>query len=209
MNYPSSTFRSFTHASPPTPRLYHQVDDPTDESVPMVPALKSTSGKASAQGVVISKRPEGLHFLRTPCSLRSLLPDQAYYTKFGACKSTNSQEPKSSQRLRKVSFDLIKRKVKCASIHILLSESCCTFLKVDTTKSSTPVAAHLLVNKFTMPYTDGTSCRPSAMMRSYGISNQYICLPAPRTELSQVNMKGLRLTHESCEKSWKMPTIEY
>mmetsp|Transcript_8746 Transcript_8746/g.13109 ORF Transcript_8746/g.13109 Transcript_8746/m.13109 type:complete len:119 (+) Transcript_8746:165-521(+) len=107
MNYPSSSFRSFSHASPPTPRLYHQVDDPTDESVPMVPALKS-SQKASAQGVVISKRPEGLHFLRTPCSLRSLLPDQAYYTKFGACnKSTNSQEPKSSQRLRKVSFDLV------------------------------------------------------------------------------------------------------
>ena len=72
----------------------------------MVPALKS-SGKAGAQGVVISKRPEGLHFLRTPCSLRSLLPDQAYYTNFGVCKSTNSQEPKSSQRLRKVSFDLV------------------------------------------------------------------------------------------------------
>ena len=108
---PASNCRGFNCASPPpTPRLYYQLVDPKDVlSVPLVPALKS-SRKASAQGgAAVSKRPEGLHFLMTPCSLRSLLPDQTYLTKFGG-KSTNTpQESKSSQRLRKVSFDLEPR----------------------------------------------------------------------------------------------------
>jgi hypothetical protein len=98
----------FTYASPPHPCLYYQLIDKKDVSVPLVPALKS-SRKANVQAVAISKRPEGLHFLMTPCSLRSLLPDQTYYTKFGVCKSTNPEESKSSQRLRKVSFDLESR----------------------------------------------------------------------------------------------------
>ena len=109
---PLPSFRSFAHASPLTPRLYHQVVDLhlQGESAPLAPALKS-SRKASAQGAVVSKRPDGLHFLMTPCSLRSLLPDQAYYTKFDECKSSKPQDQKSksSRRLRKVSFDLEPR----------------------------------------------------------------------------------------------------
>mmetsp|Transcript_21728 Transcript_21728/g.35562 ORF Transcript_21728/g.35562 Transcript_21728/m.35562 type:complete len:132 (-) Transcript_21728:20-415(-) len=109
----SPSFSSFTQVCPPTPRLYHQLVDTKDESVPLpsFPVLKS-SGKASSahgQGTLISKRPDGLHFLMTPCSLRSLLPHETYYTKFGECKTTNSQDSKSNKRLRKVSFDLEPR----------------------------------------------------------------------------------------------------
>ena len=107
----SPSFRKSINACPPTPRLYHQLVDFKGEPVPSFPKLKS-AGKASAQeqeGTLISKKPEGLHFLMTPCSLRSLLPNETYYTKFGECKSTNSQDSKSNKRLRKVSFDLEPR----------------------------------------------------------------------------------------------------
>ena len=107
----SPSFRKSSNACPPTPRLYHQLVDFKGEPVPSFPKLKS-AGKASAQeqeGTLISKKPEGLHFLMTPCSLRSLLPNETYYTKFGECKSTNSQDSKSNKRLRKVSFDLEPR----------------------------------------------------------------------------------------------------
>ena len=107
----SPSFRKSINACPPTPRLYHQLVDFKGEPVPSFPKLKS-AGKTSAQeqeGTLISKKPEGLHFLMTPCSLRSLLPNETYYTKFGECKSTNSQDSKSNKRLRKVSFDLEPR----------------------------------------------------------------------------------------------------
>jgi hypothetical protein len=86
--------KMLTNASPPQP--------------PQKLAELRSPQKANVQAVAISKRPEGLYFLMTPCSLRSLLSVQAYYTSFGACKckSTYSSECKSSERLRKVSFDL-------------------------------------------------------------------------------------------------------
>ncbi|KAL7428270.1 hypothetical protein ACHAXM_001199 [Skeletonema potamos] len=64
--------KMLTNASPPQP--------------PQKLAELRSPQKANVQAVSISKRPEGLYFLMTPCSLRSLLSVQAYYTSFGACK---------------------------------------------------------------------------------------------------------------------------
>jgi len=51
------------------------------------------------------------------------LPDQAY-TKFGACKSTHPEESKSSQRLRKVSYDSEPREGPKSCDGVKVKEEC-------------------------------------------------------------------------------------
>eukprot|EP00986_Skeletonema_menzelii_P016988 scaffold16849_cov145-Skeletonema_menzelii.AAC.12 len=50
----SPSFSSFTQVCPPTPRLYHQLVDIKDESVPLpsFPVLKSSGKASSAHGQV-------------------------------------------------------------------------------------------------------------------------------------------------------------
>ena len=109
---PSATATESRHiyeSPPPTPRHHCQLAYPKRSSVvPQVPTTKSQ--KSSVESVDISS---GLHFLMTPCSLRSLLPDQAYTKFVGRCTNNRPvnepEETKSCKRLRKVSFDVEPR----------------------------------------------------------------------------------------------------
>ena len=98
---PTSNFKGITTYAPPpptTPTSHYQLVNSKDKPpLPSVPAL--TCRKARYESVSIYKRPEDLYFLMTPCSLRSLLPDQAY-TKFPQASN------KSDQRTQKIRFDL-------------------------------------------------------------------------------------------------------